>query len=729
MFYKITVTGAVQGVGFRPFVFREAKKRGLKGYVRNTSSGVEIIVDDKSFVSVLQDKKMLPPLAHIEIVDIGQFYTDSSFFPDFQIIPSKSGVGSTFILPDVSICEDCISEISDSKNRRKGYYFTTCTNCGPRFSMVLSTPYDRRTTTMSKFNMCEKCEKEYSDPSDRRFHAQTIACPKCGPELNLSYGGKISARSDEAVKKVCQEIKKGYVVAVKGIGGYHLCCDAENDDAVRKLRQVIRRPNKPLAIMVKGIEDAGRIAIVGKEEKSALLSGKRPIVVLNKKKRQSYSLISPLGSIGIMLPYTALHYLILDILKKPLVMTSCNLPGEPINMNSQSLSGLELSNQRDISNPVDDSVLKFIGGKQIFLRRSRGFAPMPIDVDIKDAPDMISFGSQESNTISIYKGGKVFVSQHIGDTSHVNVMDALKKTANFFIKVTGAKPVSIACDMHPDYYTVACAKEFALKIGAELVPVQHHVAHAYSVGLENGLSSFAAISCDGSGYGQDGNVWGGEVFLFKDGKDADGSRVGHLEEHMLVGGESAVNEPKKMLFGILSKFLDDKELNNQFGGNSAIWKRQIDDGFNVQKTTSTGRVLDAASFFLGFCEKRTYTGEPAIALESAVNGAKPYDIEPLIGKGQVKVLKTTPLFEFLWDMRDKDKKRLAATVHDYLSRGLFSIADSASRGFPIVFSGGVAYNRYITEHMLEKGVIVNSKVPCGDGGISFGQVGYVLRSY
>ncbi|MCK5452692.1 MAG: carbamoyltransferase HypF, partial [Candidatus Aenigmarchaeota archaeon] len=338
-FYKITVTGVVQGVGFRPFVFREAKKRGLKGYVRNTSSGVEIIVDDKSFVSVLQDKKILPPLVHIDTVDIGQFYTDSSFFPDFQIIPSKSGVGSTFILPDVSICEDCISEISDSKNRRKGYYFTTCTNCGPRFSMFLNTPYDRRMTTMSKFVMCDKCEKEYSDLSDRRFHAQTIACPKCGPELNLSYNGKISARSDEAIRKACQEIKKGYVVAVKGIGGYHLCCDAENNDAVTRLRSIIRRPSKPLAVMVKCIEDAGRIAIVGKEEKSALLSEKRPIVVLNKKKRNSYSLISPLGSIGIMLPYTALHYLILDILKKPLVMTSCNLPGEPIDMNSQSLSG------------------------------------------------------------------------------------------------------------------------------------------------------------------------------------------------------------------------------------------------------------------------------------------------------------------------------------------------------------------------------------------------------
>ncbi len=727
MFYKITVTGAVQGVGFRPFVYREAKKRGLKGYVRNTSSGVEIIVDDKSFASVIKDKKILPPLSDIESVDIDMFAVDSSFFSDFEIVPSKSSYGFTCVLPDISICDDCISEISDPKNRRRGYYFTTCTNCGPRFSVTLNTPYDRRTTTMSKFVMCGKCEKEYSNPSDRRFHAQTTACPECGPELNLSYGGKISARSDEAIRKACLEIKKGEVVAVKGIGGYHLCCDAENDDSVAKLRGIIRRSSKPLAVMVRDIEEAVKIANISREEKSALISNKRPIAVLQKKDRHSYSLISPLDSIGIMLPYTALHYLILDILKRPIVMTSCNLPGEPIDMNSQSLAGLELSNQRDISNPVDDSVLKFVGGKQLFLRRSRGFVPMPIDVDIKDAPDIISFGSQESNTISIYKGGKVFISQHIGDTSHVNVMEVLKKTANFFIKTTGSRPKIFACDMHPDCYIALYAKNIALKAGAELVPVQHHIAHAYSVGLEAGLSSFGAIVCDGSGYGLDGNVWGGEIFVFKDGKDV--NRVGHLEEQALIGGESAIREPKKMLFGIMSKFLDEKELSNQFGDNSAIWKKQIIDGFNVQKTTSAGRVLDAASAFLGFCEKRTYTGEPAMALESAVNGAKPYDLEPVIDKGQVKVLKTTPLFEFLWDMQDKDKKRLAATVHDYLSRGLFSIADSASRGLPIVFSGGVAYNRYITGYMLKKGVIVNSKVPCGDGGISFGQVGYVLRSY
>ncbi|MCK5063015.1 MAG: carbamoyltransferase HypF, partial [Candidatus Aenigmarchaeota archaeon] len=352
--------------------------------------------------------------------------------------------------------------------------------------------------------------------------------------------------------------------------------------------------------------------------------------------------------------------------------------------------------------------------------------PLPVDVNIKDAPDMLSFGAQEANTISVYKNGKVFVSQHIGDTSHVNVMNTLKKTVELFVKISGARPKIIACDMHPDYYTAAYARELALKTGAELVPVQHHMAHACSCAFETGLSSFGAIVCDGSGYGQDGNVWGGEVFLFKDGKKVHDARVGHLEEQILVGGESAVRNPGRALFGILSGFLEEDDLVRMFGENSAIWNRQIADNFNIQKTTSAGRILDAASAFLGFCTKRTYTGEPAMALESGANAAKPYDLEPVIEKRNSKVLKTTPLFEFLWEMRDKDKSRLASTVHDYLARGLFSIADSASRGLPIVFSGGVAYNRHITGYMLGKGALVNSKVPAGDGGISFGQIGSVL---
>ncbi|MCK5289680.1 MAG: carbamoyltransferase HypF, partial [Candidatus Aenigmarchaeota archaeon] len=256
MFYKIIVSGAVQGVGFRPFVYREAKKRGLKGYVRNTCAGVEIVVDDISFASVIQDKEIMPPVSKIDSVDIEKIDADSSFFSDFEIIPSKSGEGTTYMLPDISICDECVSELNDANSRRKGYYFTTCTNCGPRFSITVNTPYDRRTISMSKFMMCDRCREEYSDPDNRRFHAQTIACHDCGPELYFSSGGKISAKSDKAIKIACSEIKRGGIVAVKGIGGYHLCCDADNDGAVEELRSITRRATKPLAIMVKDIDEA-----------------------------------------------------------------------------------------------------------------------------------------------------------------------------------------------------------------------------------------------------------------------------------------------------------------------------------------------------------------------------------------------------------------------------------------------------------------------------------------
>ncbi|MEA3229968.1 MAG: carbamoyltransferase HypF, partial [archaeon] len=395
---------------------------------------------------------------------------------------------------------------------------------------------------------------------------------------------------------------------------------------------------------------------------------------------------------------------------------------------NQKLSGTELADERKIINRVDDSVLKFIDSKITYLRRSRGFAPMPINISQKNAPELIALGSQESNTISICSKGKVFISQHIGDTSKTKTMDFLKNTVEYFLKFQNMRPKIILCDMHPDYYTTRYAKELASSLDAKVIHIQHHIAHAYSVALENGFSSFTAISCDGSGYGLDKNIWGGEIFLFKNNATQKDARIGHLEEQMLIGGESAIKEPKKMLFAIMSKFMNNTELDTLFDARKDIWKKQINERFNTMKTTSTGRILDAASAFLGFCSKRTYTGEPAIVLENAAKNAKPYDIEPVIEKKEKTILKTTPLFEFLWENRDKNKPRLAATVHNYLAGGLLRIAQRTSKGMPIIFSGGVAYNRYITAYMLENNVIINSKVPAGDGGISFGQIGYNIMT-
>ncbi len=725
MFYRLLISGAVQGVGFRPFVFREAKKRGLKGYVKNTSTGVEILVDDSSFEDIFHDKTILPPLCHVENIVVEKVDGSASFFNDFEILQSKKSSGATQILPDISICDDCLSDISDSKNRRKNYYYTTCTNCGPRFSIIESTPYDRSTTTMKEFVMCDSCRKEYQEHSNRRYHAQTIACPNCGPELIFLVKGKKKASGFGAIKEAVNAIKKGKIIAIKGVGGYNLSCDAKNDKAVMLLRGIIKRPKKPLAVMVGNVLDIKKFALVSDGELSAITSYRKPIVVLEKKRKDSFYSVSPLDNIGVLLPYTAGHHLLLDLLKTPVVMTSCNLPGAPMDKEMQEFADCELSYNRMISNRVDDSVLKFIGGNQLFLRRSRGFAPEPIGVNVNDAPDMIALGSQESNTVSIYTNGKVFVSQHIGNTSNPKTLDFFKKTADFLMRMTGANPKIVLCDSHPDFYTTQYAKELAVSMGAKLILVQHHIAHAYSVALENGISSFVSIVCDGSGYGLDGNIWGGEVFLVDSKKTGQNVRVGHLEEQVLLGGDSSVVEPERMLFGILSKFLSENELKIMFGRNSEVWQKQIELGFNVSKTTSCGRILDAASHFLGVCEKRTYEGEPAIALESFASDAVPYDIEPVVVNN---VLQTTPLFEYLWKNKDKDKKRLAATVHSYLASGLFEIAKNVAGGLPIVFSGGVAYNRHITKFMFEKSVLVNSKVPSGDGGISFGQIGHMLNN-
>ncbi|MBW6462510.1 MAG: carbamoyltransferase HypF [DPANN group archaeon] len=727
MFYKITVSGAVQGVGFRPFIYRAAKKIALKGYVRNTSSGVEIVVNDGAFADILKDKSKLPPLAVIDDIKVEETDISVSFFTDFEILGSKFGGGNTEILPDTAICEDCLRELNDTSNIRNKYHFTTCTNCGPRFSITSDMPYDRNVTSMSFYAMCDKCKKEYNNPSDRRYHAQTIACHDCGPQLSFFKDGKVVAKSFDAVKCAVVAIKEGNVVAIKGVGGYHLSCAATNPYALKMLKKIIKRPSKPLAIMVSDLSCASDVAVISDTEKSELLSIERPIVVLEKKDRSSFLKVSALDSIGIMLPYTALHYLILDRFKGPVVMTSCNFPGEPINTESQGMVDLELSDDRKIVNMVDDSVVKVIGDKRLFLRRSRGFAPRSVGVGVKKDVEIIALGADESNTFSIYKGGKVFVSQHMGNLSNAKTASVWEKNIKFFLKVTKSKPSIVACDMHPDYYCVKYATKLALKLGARVVFVQHHLAHAYSVALEQGFSSFVSISCDGSGYGLDDGVWGSEIFVVKNG---DYKRVGHLSEQMIVGGESAVREPKKMLFGILSRFLNDEELSAMFGSATVMWKKQIDMDFNIVKTTSCGRIFDAASALLEICDKMTYSGEPAISLESFAAAATPYELEPVIEeKDGVLILNTTCLFEFLWKNRDKDKARLAATVFDYVSRGLYLIAESVSGGLPIVFSGGVAYNRYVTGYMIKKGVLINSKVPAGDGGISFGQIGFVLAKY
>jgi len=715
--YKIFVQGIVQGVGFRPYIYRKAKENGLVGSVKNTGNGVEIIINDKDFIEKLTN---LPPLAKITDYTIKEMKSKKTY-SDFIILKSTYSEGETELPADIFMCDDCLKELKDKKNRRHNYYFITCTNCGPRFSLIEDYPYDRPLTSMNEFKMCSKCEAEYTNPLDRRYHAQTVACKDCGPKLKLLCGKEdISGSSDvETIKKAVDLIQSKESIAIKGVGGFHICslCD---DDSVERVRNILNRPYKPFAVMVKDIDMVETVACVSAKEKELLYSPQRPIVAIEKKQKDDFKSVSELDSVGIILPYTALHFLMFDFINVPLLMTSCNIPGEPVSI-TEKIGKYFLTHERKIINRCDDSVLKVIEDKTFFLRRSRGYTPIPVRLPT-DCLDTVAVGAELNNVICTVKKNKCYLSQYVGDTSKYETFNFLKDTVYNSIKLTRLKPEIVVCDLHPTYNSTVFAKELAEKYNAKLIQIQHHKAHVASVAAEHTLTDYVGIAVDGLGYGDDGNIWGGEVFDVKNGNEF--RRIGHLEEQPQLGGDSATLYPKKMLFGILSKLLDENEL-IKLGlfdeQESRLYLKVLENNFNVPITTSSGRILDAVSALLGFCDRRTYDGRPAMILESVAT--KPYDFKPVISnKNGKSVLMTTSLFEFLLNSTNKDKGRLAATAQMYLAKGFFEMAkQKAGNEAPIVLSGGVAYNRMISEFMMKNDVIVNKDIPCGDGGICYGQ--------
>jgi hydrogenase maturation protein HypF len=715
--YKIFVQGIVQGVGFRPYIYRKAKEHNLVGSVKNIGNGVEILINNQYFIQKLTD---LPPLAKIVNYTIKEVKT-KKHYSDFSILKSSTSKGETELPADIFLCNDCLKELRDKKNRRHDYYFITCTNCGPRFTMIEDYPYDRPFTSMHQFKMCSQCKKEYTDPLNRRYHAQTIACKDCGPKLHLICDTKeMSSTSDvETITKAMDLIKSGEIVSIKGVGGFHTCSLCA-DEMVWSVRKLFNRPHKPYAIMAKNIEMVEKFAFVSKKEKELLQSPQRPIVVLRKKKQNSFKIASELNTIGVMLPYTGLHYLLFDHVSEPLLMTSCNIPGEPIST-TEKIGTYFLTHERRIVNRCDDSVLKVIHGIPFFLRRSRGYTPIPVLLPI-DSQDTIAVGAELNNAICTTKKNKCYLSQYIGDTSGYESFNFLKETIMKFIHLTRLTPEIIASDLHPRYNSTLFAKELAKKYHAKLVQIQHHKATVASVAAEHNITDYVGIAMDGLGYGDDGGLWGGEIFSVHDGKSF--VRIGHLEEQPQFGGDSATIYPKKMLFGILTKVLEEKDiLKLQLFSEkeSRIYLKILQNNFNTHYTTSTGRILDAVSTLLGFCDIRTYDGRPAMILESKATTALKFD--PIHSKKQGKeILMTTPLFEFLLKTKAQ-KGKLAATAQMYIAKGLFEIAkeEAIIKDIPIVFSGGVAYNSMISSFMLNHGVLVNREIPAGDGGICYGQ--------
>ncbi|MEM4397728.1 MAG: carbamoyltransferase HypF, partial [Candidatus Woesearchaeota archaeon] len=731
-FYKYFVKGIVQGVGFRPYIYKKAKQFNLKGYVKNIGSGVEILINDKNFIEKLDD---LPPLAKITNYSVDEIdYEESEklkeIYKDFIIKESSFSEGETILPSDVSICNDCLKELKEPNDRRHNYYFITCTNCGPRFTIIEDYPYDRPLTSMKEFPICEDCKKEYTNPLDRRYHAQTIACKKCGPKLFLKEKNsktnfyEILAEDLEAIKKTAELLLKGEIVAIKGIGGIHLCSTI---NSVNKIRKILNRENKPFAIMLKDLKEVEKICFVNEYEKKLLESKEKPIVVLRKKNPNEFLEVSELDSLGVMLPYSGLHYLLFDYIDEPIIMTSFNLPGEPMlldlknqeiyidekkeinkKQNNDKMPDYYLEHERTIINRCDDSVVKVISFfnneknhdekkiinknidfKRIFLRKSRGYNTEPIELPFF-CKDTIAVGAELNNVICCAKGNKAFFSQYIGQTQKEKTFDYFKETIDKMIKLTRLKPEIIACDLHPSYNSSIYAEELAKKYNAKLIKIQHHKAHIASVVAEHyfdfsdGLNEYIGIAMDGLGYGDDASIYGGEVFYFN-GKDF--LRIGHLEEQFQLG-DSFTLYPKKMLFSILTKFLDFSDIiKNGFFDKTFLVKNEalllfnaIKQNFNLIKTTSTGRILDSVSALLDLCDYRAYDGRPAMLLESFAyeNFLKRdyYEFEPIINEiNRMYVLMTTPLIKFIYENLKKDssiknKKKLALTTHIYLANGM-----------------------------------------------------------
>jgi hydrogenase maturation protein HypF len=761
---KININGIVQGVGFRPYIYRLAKRHRLTGWVLNSSRGVEILAQGRSadvgeFLYAIP--RELPPQALIDQLAFADIASEEH--KSFTIRESLGEEGSTRISPDIALCSDCLREFLNPSDRRHLYPFINCTNCGPRFSIIHSTPYDRPLTTMSGFHMCSECQREYDDPEDRRFHAQPNACPTCGPRVWLCDGnGIVLEERQEAVKKAAQLLASGMIVAVKGVGGVHLACDASNESAVKKLRERKNRPHKPLALMCADIEDACTIGILSEEEAEVLASSPAPIVLLNKKKGISHisDLIAPGNNyIGTMLPYAPVHYLLFRELKaitsgfKALIMTSGNIQDEPVicenNEALEKLGGVAdyfLLNDRRIENRNDDSIVFVNKSSNVgdnaqpgagprrydiqIVRHSRGYAPNPISLPFSVTPTL-AVGGEMKNVFCLAAGDRAYVSQHIGEMDNAATLGFFEEMAAKYRKWFGIDPLIIAHDLHPDYLATRWAKE---QNGVMLSAVQHHKAHVMSVLADNGrLEPCIGVAFDGTGYGEDGKVWGGEFFVF-DGQKIE--RAGHLEYLPLPGGETSIKRPYRIA-AAYGRHLTGQVPEALFGNNDAqeldVIARQVGGGFNLTWTSSLGRLFDAVSALLGVCRTISFEAQAAMALESfaEADGGK-YGHAIIEQDGQMVVTLKELWLQIVQDItRDVKPPICAARFHNTIVDFTLSMCDNLrlKTGIETVaLSGGVFQNRLLLG-LIESGletkgfkVLTHRQVPSNDGGIALGQV-------
>jgi len=755
---NIYISGIVQGVGFRPFIHRIARRSGVRGTVRNMGgSEVEIHVEGtneeiSSFLQLLRKEK--PPPAIIEEIRVEK----SSFLGlnGFSILKSgKSRIRPSMIPPDIGICDHCLNEIKDPRDRRFRYAFNSCAWCGPRFSMMERIPYDRENTAMKDFPLCEDCRSEYYDEDNvRRFDAQGICCPSCGPKLWLTDSSGEILNSSDPIIEAAKLLSEGKILAIKGIGGFHIASLATDDSVVLELRRRKKRPQKPFALMALDIKTVRKIAYLSEKAENLLKSPQKPIILLDEREDSPVSrYVAPgLDKQGLMLPYTGLHYLLLEEVEDGfLIMTSGNPPRKPMCLDeSCALRELKdivdyyLMHNRRIINRVDDSVLRFTDGNLVFLRRSRGYAPSWIRLPFCLRRPVIAFGAELQNAGAVAFEDKVILTQYIGDTDEFEDLEELEKSLNFFLKTYGidVRESVLVADLHPSYSSAKLAEAWSKEIGVPLIKVQHHHAHAASVMADWGVKMeerVVSILMDGVGYGLDGSIWGGEVFLTNYGEF---ERVGRLKYLPMPGGDLATKFPVRMLIGALSVFAGEEEIERVIvrrGLARGLRRGRIELEIAIKqakegkciKSSSVGRFLDAISALLGVCLERTYEGEPAIKLEALAKGGRVRDVESILTtEGDLSVVDTARLLQWVLEHIDLPLNDLSATVQYVLGRSLGDIAalySSKATLNEVFVGGGAAVNSYlfrgIKDALSEADIQVRlpKRIPAGDGGIALGQ--------
>ncbi len=769
---QLNIHGAVQGVGFRPFVYRLATDMALTGYVINHTQGVCIELEGpqptlERFIQRLTAEK--PPLALIHALDT--HWLAPVGYTSFTIRHSdERGTTSALVLPDIATCNACLHDIFNPDNRRYRYPFTTCTNCGPRFSIIQALPYDRPNTTMRHFPMCANCQSEYDDPLDRRFHAQPNACAVCGPALETLRATSLPSNTeehgvgDDALVATAKALAAGAIVAIKGLGGFHLMVDARHTEAIARLRQRKPRPDKPFALMARDLPQAHTLCAISPEAEALLTAHEAPIVLLPKKPDASIAPnIAPgLAHLGVMLPYTPLHHLLLHAIDFPVMATSGNLSDEPICTDAHEatqrlghIADLFLIHNRPIARHVDDSIAWIVRGEARLLRRARGYAPLPVLVS-GQLPTILAVGAHLKNTVALSIAAlqvttpdkaytHVFISQHIGDLETIEAMTAFERVIADFLTLYQATPVAIAHDMHPDYRSTRWAAEHAAE--AMLIPVQHHHAHLAACLAEHNLHTTTAlgVTWDGTGYGTDGTIWGGE-FLF--GNAASFTRIAHLRPFCLPGGEMAIQEPRRIALALLWDMYgetilqrEDLALLQSFSATErTLLARMLHRNINAPTTTSAGRLFDGIAALIGLYPYTTFEGQAAIALEqvadTTVQDAYPlgyYRVEQtdenMHDTGVATVIDWRPLVEaVLHDLQQNVSQAImAARFHNSLVETIVYIAKMVGEPH-VALTGGCFQNRLLTERAAQRldnagfHVLLHRQVPPNDGGISLGQV-------